>query len=773
VRLLVVSLAVFAGLFVAGPAHASEGLERAILDLTVNGSPRGEVFVFIGKGDVLVPLTRLREAGLTRLRVPTVQLAGVAHVSLKATSPPLSFTYDEVALTLDVVAPTSALARSTLDLSTHAPPGLIYDYTPSIFINYAPRLIDGRDFQAFAEAGLSLGATVVDTSATYRPKGGVTRLISKAVFDDRTNLRTATLGDTYVSAGPLGGALLLGGVSLSRNYALDPYLVKIPRLAFAASALAPSTLDVYVNDVLVRRVPVDAGEFQLTNITPITGAGTTRYVLRDAFGREQRLESTYYASAGVLAPGLSEYTYGVGLARHAFGIESFSYGEPALLARHRFGVTDNLTSGFHAEFDRSRTNAGSELTIGAALGEVELHLAASSTIEPSPRRGTAGIVGYAYRRGGVALRTTVRGTSHDYSSLSLDPAHDRSLVEHVTSVGHTLGSRSSLAADVAFAWLRDAGASARLSLTLSTRLSRELGLQVRTSRSRAGLAAWQHDVFSVLTVALPLHHSAELTEHIGSAGSAVTARLSRPLREPTDVGYQVSGAVGSTARAAASVQGQASFGRLDATYTTSAGEHHTLFEASGSLVLVGKDVYFTQPLNQSFAVLDVPGAPGVRGYFNNREMGRTDASGRLFIPNLFPYQSNRLSIAAEDLPIDYELEAEEVTLAPPTRGGAVVTFPAHRIRFVRGWIERRVDWRFAMLKDGTLSVVTSKGTFVSLIGNGGEFELDGLPEGEWEGSVRSSDGSCRVALVVGPSDAPVQNLGAVICNTAPPKAAQP
>jgi outer membrane usher protein len=671
------------------------------------------------------------------------------------------------------VAPTSTLRRSTLDLSSHAPPGLIYDYTPSVFINYAPRLIDGHAFEAFAEAGLSLGAVVADTSASYRPDHGVTRLISKAVFDDRTNLRTATVGDTYVSAGPLGGSLLLGGLSLSRNYALDPYLVKIPRLAFAASALAPSTVDVYVNDVLVRRVPIEAGDFQLTNITPITGAGTTRYVLRDAFGREQRLESTYYASAGVLAAGLSEYNYGIGLARRAFGVESFGYGEPALLARHRFGITDNLTSGFHAEFDRSRTNAGSELTIGAALGELELHLAASSTLERSPRRGTAGIVGYAYRRGGVALRTTMRGASQDYCSLSLDPEHDRSLVEHVTSVGHTLGARSNLAADVAFAWLRDAGPSARLSLTLSTRLSRELGLQVRTSRSRAGLAAWQHDVFSVLTVVLPWHHSAELSEHIGPTGSSVSARLSRPLREPTDVGYQVSAAVGSAPRAAASVQGQASFGRVDATYTTSAGQHHTLVEASGSVVLVGNHVYFTRPLDQSFAVIEVPGAPGVRGYLNNREMGRTDANGRLFIPNLFPYHGNRLSIAAEDLPIDYELDADEVTLAPPRRGGAVVPFPAHRIRFVRGWLERRVDWRFAMLKDGVLSVATNQGTFVSPIGNGGEFELDGLPEGQWEGRARSTDGTCSVTIVVRPSDEPVQSLGAVICNTVPTKAAPP
>jgi outer membrane usher protein len=768
-----VSLAIFGSVFATGRARAGGAFERAIFDLTVNGSARGEAFVYIGQGDVLIPLARLREAGLVRLQVATVSHAGVEHVSLKAASPPLRFSYDEQALTLDIVAPPSTLGKNTLDLSRHAPSGLVYDYTPSVFINYAPRVINGRRFEAFAEVGVSLGAAVVDTSASYNPDRGATRLISKAVFDDRANLRTATVGDTYVSAGPLGGSLLLGGISLARNYALDPYLVKIPRLAFAASAMAPSTLDVYVNDVLVRRLPIDAGEFQLTNISPITGAGTTRYVLRDAFGREQRLESSYYASAGVLARGLSEYTYGLGLVRREFGRKSFSYGEPALLARHRIGITDHLTTGFHAEFDRSRLNIGSEFTIAGGFGELEVHLAASSTIEGELRRGTAGIIGYAYRRAGVALRTSLRGASRSYSNLSLDAASERSLVEHVTSVSHTIGSRSNLGAELGFALRRDEGPSARVTVALSTRLSRVFGLQVKTSRSRAGLGPWQHDVFTVLTMALPLQHAAELTERTGQHGTDLTARLSRPLVDPTDVGYQVNGAVGNTNRAAATVQGRAPFGRASATYTNTEGEQNTLLEASGSVVLVKKGIYFTQPLTQSFAVLEVPGAAGVRGYLNNREMGRTNSNGRLFIPNLLPHQSNRLSVAPEDLPADYELKAEEVTLAPPNRGGAVVTFPAKQVRFVRGWVERRKGSDFVAVKDGTLSVVTPEGNLVSPLGEHGEFELDGLPEGRWEGRVRSTQGSCRVELTVVLSTEAVQNLGALICSSAPAKAAQP
>ncbi len=115
------SLAVFTSVLIAGQASAADEFERAILDLTVNGSPRGEVFVYVGKDDVLIPLERMREAGLARLEVPTIRHAGVVHVSLKAASPPLHFRYDEQALTLDIVAPTSALGRSTLDLSSRAP----------------------------------------------------------------------------------------------------------------------------------------------------------------------------------------------------------------------------------------------------------------------------------------------------------------------------------------------------------------------------------------------------------------------------------------------------------------------------------------------------------------------------------------------------------------------------------------------------------------------------------------------------------------------------
>lgn len=420
------------GMCVPRGTAAAEELQQAVLELFVNEAPRGEVFVWLRDGDVLVPLESLRDAGLERLDVASEPVQGTPHVSLSRAKP-LRFVFDEAALALRVTAPPSVLPRSVVDLAATPPSDMRYAHSTSAFLNYAPRLIDGERFQTFAEVGGSFGTLVVDTSATYDSDRGATRLVTRAVYDDPVHLRSATVGDAFIAAGPLGGAVMLGGLSLTRNFALDPYLVKIPRLGFSGKTLSPSTVDVYVNDVLMRRVPVDAGEFQLTNIVPATGSGSTRYVLRDAYGGEQRLESTYYASSVVLAAGLSEYSYGVGLVRRGLGSDSWNYGEPAMIGRHRFGATDQLTPGFHLEWDRTRVNAGPELTFATGFGEIELHVAASTSLQDSAHSGAAGLVGYSYRNRGASLRTVMRATTDRYSTLSLDPEEDRSLIEHVTT----------------------------------------------------------------------------------------------------------------------------------------------------------------------------------------------------------------------------------------------------------------------------------------------------------------------------------------------------
>ena len=138
------------------------------------------------------------------------------------------------------------------------------------------------------------------------------RGLSSYIVDDLPHLRRWVAGDSVAAAGGLGGTVFLGGLSVSRNFDLDPYFVRYPTLSLAGAVTTPSTVDVYVNGALVRREPLPPGTFDLTNLSVPTGSGTTRVVIRDAFGQEHALTNPFYASTAVLGKGLQDYGYNLG-----------------------------------------------------------------------------------------------------------------------------------------------------------------------------------------------------------------------------------------------------------------------------------------------------------------------------------------------------------------------------------------------------------------------------------------------------------------------------
>src|SRR5207245_10316865 len=115
-----------------------------------------------------------------------------------------------------------------------------------------------------------------------------------------------------------------------------------------------------------------------------------------------------------------------------------------------------------------------------------------------------------------------------------------------------------------------------------------------------------------------------------------------------------------------------------ADYNRAAGSDGGTVTAAGALVLVEGNVMASRPVREGFALIQVPGLEGVRGFLNNQEIGRTDGGGNLLIPALQPYYGNRLRIGDADIPIDYQIGAIEKVVATTARGGALVSFDVHR-----------------------------------------------------------------------------------------------
>lgn len=158
---------------------------------------------------------------------------------------------------------------------------------------------------------------------------------------------------------------------------------------------------------------------------------------------------------------------------------------------------------------------------------------------------------------------------------------------------------------------------------------------------------------------------------------------------------------------------------------------------------------------------------GIRGYFNNQEIGKTDVRGNLLVPNLLPHYGNQLSIAEHDLPLDHNVGDNRRLIAPPYRGGAIVRFSAQPIQSVSGTIIIEEVKGTIIPAYGELTVMKESQQVTSPIGSEGEFYLENLATGTYAAEVEYAQGRCQFTLQVPVSEQPFLELEPVRCHVVP------
>lgn len=755
----------------------------AILSFTVNGAVRGDIYVYLDEEtaatprDVYVRSDDLRAANLGEVMGARHLFEGVEYVSLRSMSPPARFSLDEKEMTLALEVPPELFPTTQLELGVStAPEDMELGSNASAFLNYAINASTSADrngYDGYFEAGTSRGPWLLYSSAILNDQHRV-RGLSNLSYDDRDQLRRFVVGDAVTAGDALGGSALMGGVQLARSFELDPYRVFRPTLGQTGIARAPSTAEIYVNGVLVRRAELPPGPFSTNDLPVTTGAGTTRVVVRDALGNEQTYEASYYLPVNLLAPGISEYSYTLGYHRREVGTESWGYDTAALVATHRLGLTSWLTAGFRAEAGWHLASGGPNVVLGLPVGEVSLALAASRTREES---GAAASLGYTYSGRRFTVGLLGRGLSDGYATTALAAKDDRTRLELGASLSLPVGAAMSVTAQATRQTSRDRGTNERASLSTSLSLSNawQLSLSAGLGREMDGPA--QIAVFASLTMLLSGRTTAMASQRTERAVRSVrdetgepnssgetAVELQRTLPVDTGYGYRLRGQLAQSGRergeARIDLQGQ--HGQLTGEATWDGEQATGRAGVAGGVVLIGGRVFATRPVQRGYALIRVPGSPGVRGYLDNHLVGKTDARGDLVVPNLIPYYANRISIDDSDLPLDTSAEITERLIASRTRGGVVVKFAPERLRAVRGSIV--IDDGRTSAAYGELHVKTKGGHDErSPVGTSGEFELANLPPGKHRAQLEYDGGSCEIALSVPERGQPVEELGRLPC----------
>jgi outer membrane usher protein len=225
------------------------------------------------------------------------------------------------------------------------------------------------------------------------------------------------------------------------------------------------------------------------------------------------------------------------------------------------------------------------------------------------------------------------------------------------------------------------------------------------------------------------------------------------------MGYHVAASAGQDNTLDAGVVAQNEVGLYSADLRSSEfGGRVWQLNATGSIAHLDGMTSFTRQIRNAFAVVNVGDFEGVRVYSDNREMGRTNHNGQLFIPRLTPYIKNTLRIEVQDLPLNASIDSLDKITAPYFRSGVVVNFGVR--------ISRNVMLRAIMPDGGPVpegSTATIQGTHDTFpVGLDGRLYLQGIDRSSrvairWYGTI------CDMTVPEIEGDAVIPRLGDVVC----------
>lgn len=734
--------------------------ESVVMPVTINQVAKGDFLVVLRGDDILLRLRDLESAGVHGLGGTRATINGQTFVSLASLRPDVSFALDRSSITLSLTVPPRDLGATVLNMGIGRPPGIVYSRDKSAFVNYTVSWQDFQRVSGFAETGLNLGGKLLYSSVSRNADGTFVRGQTNLTIDRRAQLQQIVLGDDFANTGELGGGLFVAGLSLSRDYGLDPYFIPYPTMAFGGAVTTPSTAEIYVNGNLVGREQLPPGQFDLTNLQLPTGSGTVQVLIRDAFGQERVLANPFYASTQLLARGNQEYGYTVGFRRENVSTASGDYGSPVFLGHHRFGWTDSATPEARLEVGKGLVSGGGGVALRLPVGELSCDVAASRDHTVS---GEAASLSYRYVGRPLSFGLVLRHQSRGYATSGLEASQDRSLRDVNVFMGEQVIPGLGVTAQYIASQMRDTPSNRTASLIANLTLRRAGSLYLSAGRVSIGGRTGNQALVGYSYTLTP--RSLASVSYARQEGiDTTTANVQQPLPVGEGFGYQVTANNTPGMNSGRGLfQYQGRFGRYDLEVDRMAGATTKTLTVTGGVVAIGGEVLATRAVENGFALVRVPGVEGVAVSDDNQPMGRTDAGGKVLVPSLLPYYGNRLGIRDSDIPLDYEVGATEETVAPPYRGGALVTFPVRKIQSVRGRVVVAQRQRDVVPSFGQMTLSVTGTAVTSPLGEDGAFDFENIGPGDFKAVVEFAGGSCTFTLHVPVSRSQIVDLGVVRC----------
>ena len=610
------------------------------------------------------------------------------------------------------------------------------------------------------------------------------------VYDDPAAAIRYQAGDLSYPIDGFQAFQPMAGITLARNFALQPYKVYQPVGQEQFDLQSNSRVQVLVNGVVTQTYQLGPGRYDIRQFPFTQGANDVQLRIVDAVGRTSTINVPFFFSTDLLAPGEQLFNYAVGApSTDVNGVRHYQGSMPTLSAYHRYGVTDWLTIGANYQGDNRQQMGGANVAISTMLGNFRFDLAGSHVASFGP--SSSGRILYNYTDAPTPpLETSWRSLFQE----------SRNIFASVTYTGKNFAALGTLVPDNTVMWDFEAGISQPLFLGITGgigggyQIGREgqrdtssinvslrryfvnrISTDLELSRTVATVGAPNYRALFTVSVLFPSQRQSVQASYDTQNH---TSQLEWQYLPPFDtdepfVDVAVTHSDGSTE----------AMGNL--TYNTSRVE--TLFihdevlptgtasdanlERRSSVrfgtAIAYADGYFavSRPINDAFAMV-VPnatladytiGVQPVAGHFT----ATAGLLGPAVVYNVTSYQVQPVTVAASDLPLGYDLGPGIYQVAPGYRGGVVISVGSDANVLLDGVLHDALE-RPIQLAFGLAKPVDGKGETKEFFTNrNGRFRIDGLRPAAYD-LVFPDLGSATVRVEIPRNKAGVYRVGTVV-----------
>jgi outer membrane usher protein len=690
--------------------------QSLILEVRLNGavSPLLWQFELLPDGTLATSAERLRLLGFD---LAPLGISGEQPLVRLSDLPGVTYRYQDTTQSVEIDAVDAALVPVVLDAGRIPEPidpariehnlGVVLNYSLFADVAEAAYSLTGQyELRLLSPWGLvttsGFGGLAVSGD---RPTEHV-RLDTYWRYVDARHVIAYSVGDVVSESGELGSIYRLGGIQVQRDFGSRPDLVTTALPIFSGTAAVPSMLDLYLNGMRYYRGEIGRGPFEFRSLPNIGGGARATVVLTDAIGRETRIDQPIFFAPLLLPRGMLDFSVEAGFPRLNHGTESFDYlKHPAASGTVRYGLRDWLTVGAHAEGMEDFVNGstGAIVRLGG-LGTVTAKVAASwyqGTLDTyfsvDAEAYLAGVNLYAgIERAEAGYQDVVRATDRRTRILRANSPDEDIPVPPVGPAGSPLLLAYSSRTERAGAnfSLLDTGISFNYTrLRLPQQEARIAGASVY--RTLFGtVSAWanayrdfgdqdEYGVFVGFSVLLGNRVMSSADYAKTDRVSAVNARVWRdPDGSDGSWGWTLTASEplrgDLPSRQSATVRYLTRFATLEGTVEQRHGDVRATAYIEGSVVAMGDGVFFSQRIDDGFAVVQGGGA-NTPVLSNTRPVTRTNRAGRALVPFLSSFQENLVSIDPAELAVDLRPERTEAVVVPGDRAGVVIDFGVERV----------------------------------------------------------------------------------------------